>query len=351
MSDIDTPPSADPAAATPASDPAPAAAPARQSGGLLMVLGGAVAAVLGYGLAQVVPNGWPMPDNGALTAAQDDMAGRLSAAEAAVAASAAQLSELAGRIDTLSQTVANLPAAPSAPDLTPLADRLSGLEAQIVGIASLPAGDGPANAALASQIAGLQAEVQRLAAAPPPPAPATAPAVDTDAIAAALAEAEAGAAALRRAGAIDLIAAALQTGSPYADALSVLGDGVPADLSGPAASGVPTGTELLAGFPAVARAALDAVAADAAQGGDWTDRALAFLQMQTGARSVTAREGSSPDAILSRAEAALREDRLADAVAEVAALPPSAQGPVADWLAQAQVTLAARAALTALQGG
>jgi hypothetical protein len=367
MTDNDTTPPADPAAAPPvpdtetdtspardtetAHDPAPAPARARSGGGggLMMVLGGAVAAVLGYGLAQVVPGGWPMADTGALTAAQDDLAARLAAAETALAERDARIADLTGRIDALAQDVANLPAAPEpapAPDLSPLQDRLSALEAQLQGIASLPAGDGPANAALAGQIAALQAEVERLAAAPPP-----APAADTGAITAALAEAEAGAAALRRAAALDLIAAALQTGSPYDDALAALGGEVPAELSSPAAQGVPTEADLLAAFPDAARAALSAAAADEAQAGTWTDRAMAFLQMQTGARSVTAREGTTPDAILSRAEAALREGRLADAVAEVGALPPTAQGPMADWLAQAGTAQAARAALAALLGG
>jgi hypothetical protein len=354
MSESDTTTPVDPATAPPVADPAPdpAPAPARRGGGLLMVLGGAVAAILGYGAAQVVPDGWPLPDTGALTAAQADLAQRLTAAETALAASEARVAELTSALDTVAQNVANLPAAPAAPappDLTPLQDRLAALEGQLQGIASLPAGDGPANAALASQIAALQAQVRQLAEAPPP-APA-APVADTGAITAALAEAEAGAAALRRAGAMDLVAAALQTGAPYGDALAALGGDVPADLAGPAITGVATDAALLAAFPDAARAALAAVAAEEAQAGGWSDRALAFLQMQTGARSVTEREGTGPDAVLSRAEAALREGRLADAVAEVTTLPPAAQAPLADWLAQAGTTLAARAALAGLQGG
>lgn len=346
MSDSDSNPPVDPAAAPPVPDPAPAPRPARRGGALTMLLGGAVAAVLGYGLAQVVPDGWPVPDTGALTAAQDGLAQRLAAAEAALAASEARVAELAGTVETLAQGLADLPAAPAVPDLAPLEDRLAALEGQLQGIANLPAGDGPANAALASQIAALQAQVARLASAPPP-----APSADTGAITAALAEAEAGAAALRRAGALDLIAAALQTGSPYAEALAALGGDVPAALSDPAATGVPTDAELLRAFPAAARDALATVASEAAQAGTWSDRALAFLQMQTGARSVTAREGTDPDAILSRAEAALREGRLAEAVAEVTALPPTAREPMTAWLGQAGIALAARSALVTLQGG
>ncbi len=359
MSDTDTPspddatrvrPVADPVA-DPVTEPVPdpvtepvAAPPPRRGGGVLLVLGGAVAAVLGYGLAQVVPDGWPLPDGGALTRGQAELAQRLTAAESALADSAARAADLQASLDALAQSVANLPAAPAAPDLTPLEGRLSTLETQVQGIATLPAGDGPANAALAAQVASLQAEVQRLAAAP------AAPVADTAAITAAVAEAQAGAEALRRAGAIDRVAAALQTGGAYADALAALGE-VPAELSGPAATGVATDAALLDAFPEAARAALAAVATEDARAGGWGDRALAFLQMQTGARSVTARDGTTPDAILSRAEAALREGRLADAVAEVQALPPPAQPAMADWLAQAQATLAARAALAGLLGG
>ena len=61
-----------------------------------------------------------------------------------------------------------------------------------------------------------------------------------------------------------------------------------------------------------------------------------FFKQQLGARSVAPRDGDDPDAILSRAEAAMRDGRLADALAEVKALPPEAQEPLSEWLSDAQ---------------
>ena len=72
-----------------------------------------------------------------------------------------------------------------------------------------------------------------------------------------------------------------------------------------------------------------------------------FLAAQTGARSLTPREGTDPDAILSRAEFALSEGRLADALAEVTTLPDPIRAPFSDWIARAEARLAVTAALEA----
>jgi hypothetical protein len=49
-------------------------------------------------------------------------------------------------------------------------------------------------------------------------------------------------------------------------------------------------------------------------------------------RSLTPRAGDSPDAILSRAEAAVGAGDLAGAIAELNTLPPAAQAAMADWI-------------------
>ena len=53
------------------------------------------------------------------------------------------------------------------------------------------------------------------------------------------------------------------------------------------------------------------------------------------------REGNDPDAVLSRAEAALREGRLTDALAELEALPEEGRAELSDWAGQAANRLAA----------
>jgi hypothetical protein len=88
--------------------------------------------------------------------------------------------------------------------------------------------------------------------------------------------------------------------------------------------------------------------ARAAEGDDgWGARLVDFLAAQTGARPLTPQEGSTPDAILSRADFAVTEGRLADALTELAALPPDVQAVFADWSARATARLAVDTALEA----
>ena len=75
-----------------------------------------------------------------------------------------------------------------------------------------------------------------------------------------------------------------------------------------------------------------------------------FLRAQTGARSVEAREGSDPDAILSRADEAVQAGRIAEAVTEIEALSDNARAApaMAEWLAGAVSYRDAQAALSDL---
>ena len=133
------------------------------------------------------------------------------------------------------------------------------------------------------------------------------------------------------------VEAALDSGSAYADAVADLeaaGIAVPAGLAAAAASGVPTRAQLAAGFGPAARAAL-AVAHRDVEGLGMADRVAAFFKAQLGIRSLAPREGDDPDAILSRAEAALGANDLAAALAELAALPPGPAAEMAAWAAAA----------------
>ncbi|PJE34836.1 hypothetical protein CVM52_20190, partial [Pseudooceanicola lipolyticus] len=67
-----------------------------------------------------------------------------------------------------------------------------------------------------------------------------------------------------------------------------------------------------------------------------------------GARSVEPRAGDDPDAILSRAEAAVSTGQLQQALDELAALPDAAKPALADWIDSAQRRIAAKQAATAL---
>ena len=133
--------------------------------------------------------------------------------------------------------------------------------------------------------------------------------------------------------ALDDLAAALQTDAP--EALTAMRDGVP------------TLASLQASFPDVARAALATARREGASGeaeGGFT----AFLRNQLDVRSVAPKEGDSADAVLSRAEASLKEGRLTDTLAELSALPEVARVELTEWQALAEARADALAAAATL---
>jgi len=76
---------------------------------------------------------------------------------------------------------------------------------------------------------------------------------------------------------------------------------------------------------------------------------MAFLQDQLGVRSVAPKDGNDADAVLSRAEAALKAGDLASAFAELDALPSEGQAEMTDWIALATRRAQALDALSALK--
>ena len=148
--------------------------------------------------------------------------------------------------------------------------------------------------------------------------------------------------------AYDRLRAAATSGAPYAEALPALeGLTLAPALRDAAETGLPTPATLADSFPEAARRALEA-SLRAEGGAGLGDRLLTFLRVQTGARSLEPREGADPDAVLSRAEAAVAAEDVAAALAELAALPEAGRAELADWTAQANAYLAAQAALAAL---
>ncbi|MDX1779835.1 MAG: hypothetical protein R3256_00810 [Thalassovita sp.] len=146
-------------------------------------------------------------------------------------------------------------------------------------------------------------------------------------------------------GVLARIRIALDSGGSFADPLSELelaGAEVPGGLKR-AVDGVPTVATLREAFPDAARAALRA-SRDTETGGG----VLTFLRDQLGVRSLEPREGADPDAVLSRAEAALKAGHLNDAIAELQALPEQGRVELTDWMALAAVRADALAAVEAL---
>lgn len=141
--------------------------------------------------------------------------------------------------------------------------------------------------------------------------------------------------------AVAQLRAALDSGRPYIDQVQLLENNnvsVPAVLTDSAPEGVATIAALQTDFPPAAR---DALAAVRVQGTDGSRSFGTFLQRQLGARSVAPRDGNDPDAILSRAEAALTNGDLSRALEEIDSLPDAAKPPLADWRKRAETRLAA----------
>jgi hypothetical protein len=305
-----------------------------------------VAAGLGFGAAQVYPNGWPLAVTGDTQAKLTQQGAEIEALKAEVKALSQPVAvdtELADRIAALETK------APPAVDLSPVESKITALESRLSAIETLPS-DG-SNASPAA-LAALRADIEALKAGGSVGVEGlTQKAEDRlkaaeDRAATLQSETEAMVAKARSRTALGQVLAAMDSGVPYSGLLADLGP-VPEALSAPAASGVPTIAQLRDGFPDAARAALES-ALEADMGPTWSDRIASFLRAQTGARSLQPREGNDPDAVLSRAEASLAQGDLAAALAQLDALPPPGKAAMADWQAKAQQRLAAIAALSSL---
>lgn len=349
----------------------PAAEDRGRSGGVILpvLLGAALGA--GASLFAVGAGLVPLPPDPAVT----ELRGQIADAGAEARRVAGATEELRATLAPLAEDVAALRGAeaPAPVDLAPLADRITALEtglaavnARLSDLEARPVEGGAASAAaleaFGREMETLRAEVEaaRQAGTQAEDRLATVIAEAEERIATREAEveeraaAEAAAAEARRAEtALAGLSAALDSDRPVAPALAELsaaGVDLPPELQDLAEP--PTLAELQAGFPEAARQAL-AAALKAGADGDFGDRALAFLRAQTGARSLTPREGEDADAVLSRAEAALGRGELAAALAELEALPAEARAEMTGWIQRAEARRAvadAIAALAARQG-
>ncbi|MEO1797664.1 MAG: hypothetical protein AAFR53_11705 [Pseudomonadota bacterium] len=327
----------------PEPEPEPVAAAPQKRGGFSALLGGAIAAVLGFVVAQVVPEGWPITADTAVTdalvAADGDLSARVDGIETAASDIAAQVETTSGVVTEIQDAI-DAVATDTMASLSALSDRVGALESRpIVDLSSLENSDAVEAelAALREEIAAVSAEAQRQIDE------ARSEATLLERNAAAAADAAAERAALSR------VLAALDSGVPFEATLGEFAEltdqEIPAALTASAADGVPTLSSLQAEFPSVAREALSAMR-DENAGGESTFGN--FFRNQLSIRSLEPQEGSSPDAVLSRIEGALTEGRLGDALAEIATLPESGANILAPWSAQAEARLAAFEAAGAL---
>ncbi len=208
----------------------------------------------------------------------------------------------------------------------PLTDRLSALEKNPIEASVSPEATAAFEAELEKlrdSLAAQRSEVEKMVA-------------DAQALEA---KASAEAQAATNAAILSRLRSQLDAGQSYSELVNELKAGgleVPDALSGPAENGVEALSSLRTSFAPAARSALaDARDADKGTG------VIAFLQRQTGARSVTPQDGDDPDAILSRAQAALSDGDLSKALSELKSLPEAAQTAMAEWEQAAQTRVSA----------
>jgi hypothetical protein len=320
----------------------------RQSGILGPVLGGALAAVGGFALSHFNAFGIATP-------ASVDLAPLTAQIEDAKTQQAATLDAMTAKVESLSSRIAKLEAAP--PPETPDLSRLDTFDQRLAAIEAMPADGTASTAALTAKIAALEKRIAALPASSSDPAlqqkldDALTRLADAETAATARAtEAEAAAKAAARTLAIDALSDAIASGQPFAAQLQAVADPALSTALGPMAeAGVPTLVGLQDAFPDAAREALRTAREISTEDG-WGDRLVDFLAAQTGARPLAPMEGATPDAILSRAEFALSEGRVADALTELDSLDPAVVAPLDGWIAQAKAHLAASVALQAARG-
>lgn len=172
-------------------------------------------------------------------------------------------------------------------------------------------------------------------------------------IAEAEARAEASANTATAQAALSQLRIAIASGSPFAEPLAEVAEAqgleVPDAVAAVSETGVPTLAEIEAAFPAAARAALP-VALQANAGETAGDRLGAFLRSQVGGRALDPQPGDDPDAVLSRAGAAISSGDLTTALEELTALPDPALDVMGDWISLAASRISALEALDGLAG-
>lgn len=335
VADIAPEPDQEPDLIEPAPTPDPA--PAQKRGGFLpMLLGGVAAGAIGFGAASYLADpslsfltGGPSSADALNTriTAQDTKLAELNAAIPDPVDLGPVMTAVQANADGLKTATAKL--AEATRQMTEIEDKLTTLSARVIDLEKRPISEGVSDSA----IKAYEDELDRLKIA------MQAQRSDVESLIeeARKMEAEAAAASLetqQRAGLIRVLSV-IEAGNGYADQLAALtatGLQIPNVLSQNVA-GVASLSRLKSEFPAAARNAL------ALSRGDGNSSVGDFLRTQLGVRSLEPRPGSDPDAVLSRAEAALASGDLAKTLAEIDGLSDAPAGAMAEWRELAQTRL------------
>ena len=325
----------------PAAPPPPPAPPPAKSGFFPMLLGGLVAGGIGYGAhfytSQQDETG--AVDPATVAALQDELTSLRADLDARPDSPEVAEIDLTPLETEIAELRAALAAQPAGADLT-REDVAALIDPEIAQLRDALSGadDSAELAALSDNLADVQSRMAALEAAM-----ADLRDLAENRVAAAEMAVET---ALARSG-VEMMRAAIDLGAPYADALALMRDAgadVPDVLADAAQSGVPTLEALQESYPAAARAALRQ-ALQGAPAESTTERLGNFLRAQVGARSTEPKDGDDPDAVLSRAGAAVEAGDLDGALSELDMLPEAAQAEMSGWRADARLRLDVDAAL------
>ncbi|WP_224501363.1 hypothetical protein [Celeribacter litoreus] len=313
-----------------AAEPAPAPVVEKKSGFVPMLIGGVICAGLGFGAAYFTN---PAGDN-------EEVLAQISTLEERIADLSGETDRLSeaqsAAISELQMSVDEKLAATTTPssDIEELKSQIEALEMRLLEAEARPVAEAvlspEATAAFQSQIDEMQtllnAEIERL----------------KEAKAASLAEE----AAAREATLKARLQTRVDAGEPFAALLDEIGTEVPPSLRAAAAEGIASTAMLQEDFATSARAALMSASKAAHEAGEqgWL---ATVLQTQLGLRSTEPKEGDGADAVLSRAEQAVREGKFTAAIEILGALPEAGKSEMQSWIAQAQERVDVLAALDA----
>ncbi len=345
--ETDTPTQAEEVPAAPVA--ASTEAPSTGGGFLPTLLGGVLAAGLGFGVSQFLMD--TSADTSDLEQAVDSQTNQVAALRKAVVAlqnaDAPEIPDIETPLNALS---GELTAAISAlsDDVSDLSMQLGALETRLSDVEKRPVSATDTTGA----VAAYERELTEIREALAEQQAKNAEMTEQVAAAAEAAKAEIGSASARARAveaqaAIQSVQSALDTGTSFAASLAALPGDLPEALTVPSETGVATLPELQSSFDEYARQALSASLKEA-PGENTQDRIGSFLRSQLNIRSLRPREGDDADAILSRAQGALSANDLAGTLSEISQLPESGQAAMADWTAMAKARLEAKAAIETL---
>ena len=323
-----------------------------------MLLGGVLSGAIGFGAASYYFMNRPSEVEQNLAKVQATQENQ----QAALKDVTAQVSGLPEAVAKAQTALADLSEVSNSKDeslsagLSDLAAKLQDIDARLTTLEKRPVAEGAMTSEAAAAyerelqtmrdlLATQRADIEKLAAE------ATA---RIEGVAQQAAEAEKSAEQTAKATAVKVAVAQLQSvldnGGAFEATVTNLAEAgvdVPQVLKDAAKGGVPTLLDLQETYPQAARAGL-AASVKATTGDGVGDKIGAFFRSQVGARSLEPREGDDPDAVLSRAEAALGKGDIAGVIALVGALPEEGQAAMAGWVKQAETRLQAVEAVRAL---